>query len=139
MKKYAKVIDEQTKSVSVGTGTNTAFYKSIGMTEMEVEQAYNGGWYLKGFAPQKTIDEQNEEIRQAREQAYEIEADKLKLDYDEALARGAENAEELKIAWLAKKDEIRARLPYLELTENSEEPSEDVSSLEENLNNILEK
>lgn len=61
MKKYAKVINEETKACDVGLGTNSAFYKSIGMTEMEVEQAYNGSWYLKGYAPAKpepTIEEQ---------------------------------------------------------------------------------
>lgn len=61
MKKYAKIINEETKSCDVGLGTNSAFYQSIGMTEMEVEQAYNGNWYLKGYAPVKpepTIEEQ---------------------------------------------------------------------------------
>ena len=61
MKKYAKVINEETKLCEVGLGTNSAFYQSIGMTEMEVEQAYNGQWYLKGYAPAKpepTIKEQ---------------------------------------------------------------------------------
>ena len=61
MKKYAKVINEETKLCEVGVGTNTSFYASIGMTEMEVEQAYNGSWYLKGYAPTKpepTIEEQ---------------------------------------------------------------------------------
>lgn len=50
---YAKIINEETKQCEVGTGTNTDFYKSIGMTEMEVEQAYNGSWYVKGFAPER--------------------------------------------------------------------------------------
>ena len=61
MKKYAKVLNEDTKLCEVGLGTNTAFYQSIGMTEMEVEQAYNGNWYLKGYAPAKpepTLKEQ---------------------------------------------------------------------------------
>ena len=61
MKKYAKVINEETKLCEVGLGTNTDFYKSIGMVEMDVEQAYNGSWYLKGCAPVKpepTIEEQ---------------------------------------------------------------------------------
>lgn len=61
MKKYAKVINEETKLCEVGVGTNASFYASIGMTEMEVEQAYNGSWYLKGYAPSKpkpTIEEQ---------------------------------------------------------------------------------
>ena len=37
MKKYAKIINEETKACEVGLGTNSAFYQSIGMTEMEVE------------------------------------------------------------------------------------------------------
>ena len=58
---YAKIINEETKLCDVGLGTNTDFYKSIGMAEMEVEQAYNGSWYLKGYTPAKpepTIEEQ---------------------------------------------------------------------------------
>lgn len=51
MKKYAKIINEETKACEVGLGTNSAFYQSIGMVEMEVEQAYNGAWYLLGYAP----------------------------------------------------------------------------------------
>lgn len=51
MIKYARVMDEKTKSCEVGLGTNTDFYKSIGMEEMEVEQAYDGNWYVKGYAP----------------------------------------------------------------------------------------
>lgn len=54
---YANVIDEKTKLVSVGDGTDTEFYKSIGMEEMEVEQAYNGNWYIKGYAPTQPLDE----------------------------------------------------------------------------------
>ena len=73
MKKYAKVINEETKACEVGLGTNKAFYQSIGMTEMEVEQAYDGNWYLKGYAPQKPLDElkalKREEINQARDNA----------------------------------------------------------------------
>ena len=53
MKKYAKIENEETKICSVGLGTNEAFYKSIGMTEMNVEQAYNGNWYIEGYAPEK--------------------------------------------------------------------------------------
>lgn len=113
MKKYAKVINNETKLCEVGSGTNTVFYRSIGMVEQEVEQAYDGNWYLSGFAPQKTVSEQNEEIRQAREAAYKAEADKIKQDYDEALARGTDNAEALKTAWLAKKDEVRTNYPYV--------------------------
>ena len=50
---YAKIINEKTKQCEVGLGTNTAFYQKIGMTEMEVEQAYNGMWFIKGYAPEE--------------------------------------------------------------------------------------
>ena len=53
MKMYAKITNEQTKQCDVGLGTNIEYYKSIGMTEQEVEQSYDGSWYLKGFAPTK--------------------------------------------------------------------------------------
>ena len=66
-KKYAKITNEETKACSVGIGTDEEFYKSIGMTEMEVEQAYNGQWYLKGYAPAKpepTLEEQVSSLEQ---------------------------------------------------------------------------
>lgn len=53
MIKHAKVINEETKECQVGVGTNYKFYQSLGMVEMEVEQAYNGSWYLLGYAPTK--------------------------------------------------------------------------------------
>ena len=65
-KKYAKFNDDG-KTLQVGLGTDEDFYKSIGMTEMEVEQAYNGQWYLKGYAPSKpepTLEEQVSSLEQ---------------------------------------------------------------------------
>ena len=53
MKKYARIINEETKECNVGLGTNTAFYESIGMEEMDVEQCGNGHWYVEGFAPEQ--------------------------------------------------------------------------------------
>lgn len=44
-------INEETKACNVGLGTNSSFYQSIGMIEMEVERAYNGDWYLAGYCP----------------------------------------------------------------------------------------
>ncbi len=64
---YAKIINEETKVCSVGTGTDIKFYKSIGMSEMEVEQAWNGQWYLKGYAPEKPADEKAAEARAERD------------------------------------------------------------------------
>ena len=69
MKKYAKVVNEETKLCEVGVGTNTYFYASIGMTEMEVEQAYNGSWYLKGYVPAKPEPPLEEQVS-SLEQTY---------------------------------------------------------------------
>ena len=58
---YAKIINEETKEVSVGLGTYVEVYKSLGRKEIDVEQAGNGNWYLKGYAPAKpepTLEEQ---------------------------------------------------------------------------------
>ena len=67
MLKFAKITNEKTKACQVGLGTNEKFYRAIGMTEMEVEQAYNGQWYLKGYAPAKpepTLEEQVSSLEQ---------------------------------------------------------------------------
>ena len=81
MKKFAKIINEETKACEVGTGTNTEFYNSISMSEMEVEQAWNGAWYLKGYAPEKPIEEKEAEVRAVRNQYLE-QTDKVMLvDY----------------------------------------------------------
>lgn len=60
MKKYAQIIDNETKLCNVGIGTNKEFYKSIGMKLLDVEQAYDGNWYLKGYAPSQNIEELKE-------------------------------------------------------------------------------
>lgn len=81
MIKYARIVNEETKACEVGTGTNVEFYRSIGMSEMEVEQAYNGSWYLKGYAPQKPIEQREVEVRTVRNQYLE-QTDKFMIaDY----------------------------------------------------------
>lgn len=84
MKLYAKVVNENTKACAVGFGnpedvfktekwivgvnkdgtyvyeervtTVRQYYESLGMTEQEVEQAEDGGWYLAGYAPEPVVD-----------------------------------------------------------------------------------
>jgi hypothetical protein len=70
--------------------------------------------YNEEYVFEVPITEQNEEIRATREQLYIQISDKLRNDYLEAVARGAENAEELKTAWLENKDKIREENPYIE-------------------------
>lgn len=74
-------------------------------------EKYEGEYILKQDVP---VDYQNEQIRQQRQERYVVESDPLRLDYDEALARGEETAEEKKQAWLSSKDKIREELPYVE-------------------------
>lgn len=116
MKKYAKVINEETKQCEVGIGTNAKFYQSIGMTEMEVEQAYNGGWYLKGYAPAKPASTK-EEQQKARQEAYKAEVDPITCHINrlkdeeqtpEVIAEIAQLVEERR----AKVEEIKQRYPY---------------------------
>lgn len=68
MIKWAKITNEETKACDVGLGTNVEYYKSLGMSEMEVEEGYDGQWYLSGYAPTKpepTIQEQLLELERA--------------------------------------------------------------------------
>lgn len=72
MTAYAQIIDEQTKQVAIGTGTDTAYYESIGMTQMDVEYCeWNKCWYVAGYVPQEpepTHDEQIAEIKRKLEE-----------------------------------------------------------------------
>lgn len=116
MLKYTKIIDDKTKECFVGIGTNTEFYKSIGMTEMEVEQAYNGSWYLSGYTPEKPIPTK-EEQEQNRAFAYQQDVDPITSHIQRL--RDMEQTEEI-IAEInqliierdAKVEEIKARYPY---------------------------
>ena len=78
---YAKIENEETKQVSVGTGTNVEFYRSIGMSEMEVEQAYDGQWYLKGYAPEKPTEQKEAEVRAVRNKYLEQTDKYMITDY----------------------------------------------------------
>lgn len=57
----------------IETTTVGQFYESIGMTEQNVEQAYNGDWYLVGYAPKQSLEElklaKRTEINKARDKA----------------------------------------------------------------------
>ena len=64
MIKYAKVINEQTGLCEVGTGTNSKFYQSIGMTKLDVQQSdIDNAWYLSEKCPMKTDEEKLNEAK----------------------------------------------------------------------------
>ena len=143
MLKYAKILNETTKQVEVGFGTNFALYQSIGMTEMEVEEAFDGSWYVKGFAPEKP-EPTKEELQMLRSEAYKAEVDPITCHIQrltdeeqtpEVIAEIAALIEERK----AKVAEIKARYPYPE--EPEPEPGEPEEPLleEPDIDSILAK
>ena len=111
---YAKVINQETKQCDVGDGTNVEFYKSLGMTDQEVEQAYDGSWYLKGYAPVKPAPT-DDEVKEARAAYRRSHIDDKTLERQRKTANGTwteqDEAEYLDIdrevtAW------IEENLPY---------------------------
>ena len=67
---YAKVINQETGLCEVGLGTNSSFYKSIGMVELNVQQSdIDNNWYLSEKCPMKT----DEQKKQKDEHIAEIE------------------------------------------------------------------
>ena len=92
MKKYAKIINESTKQVQVGVGCPDEYYIEIGMTLMDVEQAYNGNWYVKGYAPIKPEPTEDEIKAQT---IAELKANLAASDYAIIkIAEGAATTEE---------------------------------------------
>lgn len=140
MKKYAKIINEETKQCDIGLGTNFVFYQSIGMVEMEVEQAYNGSWYVKGYAPVKP-EPAKEEIQALRSEAYKTEVDPItchiqRLGDEEQTAEVITEIASLVEERKAKVEEIKSRYPYPVV-----EPIEEIEELpvvEENSSTISE-
>lgn len=121
MIKYARIINEETKEVQVGVGCPDEYYIEIGMTEMEIEQAYNGNWYVAGYAPvlpEPTIEEQNEQIRQTRASQYATLIDPLHAEKQRKVVLGTWT-EEMEAEYVAKvkalTEQIQTENPYIEL------------------------
>lgn len=102
MKKYASILNEQTKQCDVALGR----YIPDGFVEMEVEEAYNGGWYLMGYAPAEP-EKTKEEISETRRQLYIAEKDPITCQI-QAL-RDEEQTEEI-MAQIESLKEERARV-----------------------------
>jgi hypothetical protein len=91
------------------------------MTEIEVEQAYDGAWYLQGYAPAKP-EPTNEEQRQARAIAYAVEVDPItahiqRLKDQDPIPEG--EIAELIAEREAKVREIKERFPYSEVKDDT--------------------
>lgn len=77
MKKYAKIENEETKECSVFIGEETIenvkwAVETMGMSLMEVEEAYNKSWYLEKFAPiQPLIEVKNIKLQELEQKSLE--------------------------------------------------------------------
>lgn len=118
--RYARITNEETKEVQVGVGCPDEYYLEIGMWEMEVEQAYNGLWYVAGYAPVPpvpTIEEQNEQIRQTRASLYANLVDPLHAERQRKVVLGTWT-DEMEAEYVAKVQELTAQIqtenPYIE-------------------------
>lgn len=100
MKKYAIVINDETKACDVGLGNDVEYYVSIGMTEQEVEEAYNGQWYLKGYAPDKPLEEiKAERISELKTKLAETDYVVIKIAEGEATRDDYEDVLNQRQAW----------------------------------------
>ena len=114
MLKYAKIINEQTKQCDVALGN----YIPTGFTQMDVEQAYNGNWYVAGYAPEEPAPT-HEEQRQKRAEAYRQEKDPItcqieSLQDEEQTPEIEAEIEQLKQERTAVVESIHERYPYPE-------------------------
>lgn len=109
--------DENFNNARKWANSNRATFNELIDRRKEIDGVLHRFYEIKEIIipepKEPTIEEQNEVIRQTRESLYRATSDYIKADYDEAVARGSENAEQLKQEWLASKDKIRAENPYI--------------------------
>ncbi|MDD4556986.1 MAG: DUF4376 domain-containing protein [Alphaproteobacteria bacterium] len=72
MKKLCKRLNNENQA-ELGYEAYEAYYLGIGFAYEEVEQAYNGNWYLKGYAPLKPLEELKAEKLSEIKQAFNNE------------------------------------------------------------------
>lgn len=106
MKKYAKIENEETKKCSVGLGDDKEYYESIGMMEMDVEHAYDGNWYVEGYAPEKP-EPTHDEIKELRKQYRQQHIDDNTAERSRKMANGTWTEEDEQ-AYLALDAEVTA-------------------------------
>lgn len=111
MKKYAKIINENTKECAVGVGSNFSYYAQKGMTEIDVEQAYDGRWYINGYAPsQPAAEAAMAEIEELKRKLSETDYAVIKIA--EGAAQPDEYSEVIgqRAIWRARINELEAEL-----------------------------
>ncbi|WP_096029689.1 DUF4376 domain-containing protein [Campylobacter lanienae] len=115
MRTYAKIVNDDTKLVVVGGGSDIEYYKSIGFSEMEVEKAWNGSYYLQGYAPQKPLEAYKKE---KLDQLQSIKNQKLKeFSYQDKVYQIDDSS----------KTNMNGKISAILLSQNSEAPIQSVS------------
>lgn len=115
MRTYAKIVNDETKLVVVGGGSDTQYYQSIGFSEMEVERAWNGSYYLEGYAPQKPIEAYKKE---KLDQLQSIKNQKLKeFSYQDKVYQIDDSS----------KTNMNGKISAILLSQNTEAPIQSVS------------
>ena len=83
------IYDKETKAVTqYAVGTDAEYFKSLGMTDEEVEQDYLGRFWLKGYAPSKPQEEIDLENTQAKLNTLNQQLSELKENYVSAILSG---------------------------------------------------
>lgn len=114
MLKYAKVIDEETGSVQVGTENSPEaikIYKLLGFTELDIEQSEKDkGWYLTEKCPHYTPEEIEQKKKEKRRQEILQKLDELDLKSIRAIRA---KDEEYIAQYEAQAQELRKQLQEL--------------------------
>lgn len=113
--------------VSIFEGTDINYAKQKGFVEREVEQGYDGGLYIKGYAPQKPQELINQE-EIAEYQKYLADTDYIVVKISEAMISGNQQLiDELKNKYadvLTNRDNKRKQINKFEEEIKKEEKEE---------------
>jgi len=83
------IYDKNTKAVTqYAVGTDAEYFKSLGMTDEEVEQDYLGRLWLKGYAPSRPQEEIDLENTQTKLNKLNQSLNELKENYVDAVLVG---------------------------------------------------
>ena len=127
-KKYCFIVNEETKEVRIGVGVNDEYYLSIGMQEFDVEQAYDGRWFLSGYAPAKKEPTLEEKIL-----TLENETGLTRPVRELVLAENSGSSDYVK----QKAQEIEQMAQVLRISDDQEEIQEALNA--ETIVNLMEK
>lgn len=109
MKKFAKVLDENTKLCLVGIGMATNIYLKLGFEEMDVELGADKNWYLSGFVPAPSPEDSAlKEINELKQKLAETDYCVIKIA--EGVAEPSEYSDVLaqRKTWRARINELEA-------------------------------